>query len=321
MTLSDIEADLYRRLGYASSPAAAITTRLRALVNETQAEILSEPGMSALLNGSITFASVVDTPQYSLPQAAARVKTIYEITNDRRLEERSLEWYRSLYPDVAAQTGTPVYFVDLGYSAVSAQPAAATELFADSTAAGDTNTAFLEGYRTDGYFRALSVTMTGVTGVSLSTAITDFVFVTKFYISAAAVGEVRLQTTAAGGTILARIPIGQTYARYRRIALVPTPSAAVTYTVDFEWDPQNMSNANDEPLLPVKFHRLLGIGARLKEYEKKDDTRYRDMLMEFEREKRKLTFYVYSAAVGQPNLRGRQHRGHSRLGPHYPAGS
>ena len=92
MTLGDLEADIYRRLNYAATPATEVTTRLRALLNETQNEILSEPGMGSLLNGSLTFASVADTPQYSLPQAAARVKTMYETTNDRKLDRRSLEW-------------------------------------------------------------------------------------------------------------------------------------------------------------------------------------------------------------------------------------
>ena len=320
MTLSDLEADCYRRLNYAATPATEITTRLRAFLNETQSEILSEPGMGSLHNGSFTFASVTDTPQYSLPQAAARVKTLYEITNDRRLEPRSLDWYRAWYPDQAATTGTPEYYVDLGLTSIATQPTAATEVFVDSTAAGDTGTAYIEGWRTSGYFNANNVVMTGVTGVTFDSAITDWVFLTKFFISAAAAGSVTLQTTAAGGTVLATIPIGQTYARYRRIALVPTPSAAITYTLDFEWNPQNMSVANDEPLLPPTFHRLLGLGARMKEYEKKDDTRFQQTKVEYDNVLKKLKFYLYTQAAGRPNLRGRMHRGISTLGPNYPAG-
>ena len=316
MTLGDLEADLYRRLNYAAAPATEITTRLRAFLNETQNEILAEPGMGRLLNGQFSFASVADTPQYSLPQAAARVKTLYEITNDRKLEPRSLDWY----PDQAAMTGTPMYYVDLGLTSIATQPAAATELFADSTAAGDTNIAYIEGWRTTGYFNANNVTMTGVTGVTFDAAITDWVFLTKFFISAAAAGSVTLQTTAAGGTVLATIPIGQTYVRYGRIALVPKPSSAITYTLDFEWNPQNMSVANDEPLLPPTFHRLLGSGARMKEYEKKDDTRFQQTKVEYDRVLQKLKFYLYTQAAGRPNLRGRMHRGISTLGPQYPSG-
>jgi FlaG/FlaF family flagellin (archaellin) len=318
MTLSDLRLDFFRRFGYASSPATEITTRATAYFNEVQQEILSEPGMGALLNGSITFASVASTPQYSIPQGVARVKTIYEATNDRRLEMRSLDWYRSIFPDVAAQTGIPEVFVDLGFLGVAKQPTDASQLLVDSTSASDTNTAYIEGYRTDGYYTSASVTMTGTTAVNLGT--TDIVFVTKFYLSAAAVGTVTLHEDASGGTELARIPIGQTFARYRRIALVPTPASAVTYTIDFEWDPQNMSNSNDEPLLPPRFHRLIGIGARLKEYEKKDDARYGETKAEFEAQKRKLKFFVFSQAAAGANLRGHLHRGYSTLGGQFPAG-
>jgi hypothetical protein len=318
MTLSDLRLDFFRRFGYASSPATEITTRATAYFNEVQQEILSELGMGALLNGSITFASVASTPQYSIPQAVARVKTIYEATNDRRLEMRSLDWYRSIFPDVAAQTGIPEVFVDLGFLGVAKQPTDASQLLVDSTSASDTNTAYIEGYRTDGYYTSASVTMTGTTAVNLGT--TDIVFVTKFYLSAAAVGTVTLHEDASGGTELARIPIGQTFARYRRIALVPTPASAVTYTIDFEWDPQNMSNSNDEPLLPPRFHRLIGIGARLKEYEKKDDARYGETKAEFEAQKRKLKFFVFSQAAAGANLRGHLHRGYSTLGGQFPAG-
>ncbi len=323
MTLNDLEQDLYRRLGFnTSSPDSATQTRLRAFINETQQEILSEPGMESLLNDIITFASVASTPEYSLPPAIARVKTLRETTNDRILWPLSLDEYRLRYPDPTQTTGTPERYVELGLAAVASQPSDASTLLVDSTAAGDTNTAFIEGYRTGGYFRSVSVTMTGVTAVNISATTSDWIQITKFYLSAAAVGTVTLVEDAEGGTVLATIPIGQTHARYRRIALVPTPSAAVTYTLDFERDAQSMANANDEPLLPVRFHRLLSVGARMREYDKQDDrTRYQGAQAEFLYGVRKLKFYLYSQAVGNPNLRGPQLRQPSTLGGQYPAGS
>jgi hypothetical protein len=321
VTLSEIQADLYRRLGLATSPASSETTRLTALINETQQEILARPGMGALLNGSFTFDSVASTPQYSLPPAVARVKTLYETTNDRRLVPQSLDWYRGHYPDVAAITGTPESFIDLGFTSLSAQPAAATELFADSSSASDINTAYLEGYRTGGYYMAKSVVMTGTTGVTFSSAITDWIFLTKFYLSAAAVGTVVLQTTLAGGTTLATIPIGQTMARYRRLALAPTPSAIITYTMDVEYDVPVMAIATDEPVLPPRFHRLLAMGARAKEWEGRDDDRANAARRDFDRGVSQLEFFMFSQAAGSPNLRGTGRAGLSTLGSWYPSGS
>lgn len=321
MTLDDLRLDFYRRFGYASSPASEVTTRVTALFNETQAEILSRPGLESLLNGSLTLASVASTPTYGLPQAVARLKHLYEATNDQYLIRRSLDWYRHAYPDPTAVTGTPDSFADLGYVGIAVQPSDASEIFVDSTSASDTGTAYLEGYRTGGYYRSLSVSMTGTTAVSLGAAITDFVFLTKFYISAAAVGTVTLHEDASGGTELARIPIGQTQARYRRIALAPTPSAVITYTCDFEWDPQNMANANDEPLLPPRFHRLVGVGARRREYEKKDDSRRKEADREFEQGMKDLIYFVSSQAVGSPVMGRRTARRPSQLGAWYPSGS
>ena len=61
MTLNDLEQDFYRRTNFNTTVDSATQTRVRALVNEAQSEILSEPGMETLRNGAITFASVGNT--------------------------------------------------------------------------------------------------------------------------------------------------------------------------------------------------------------------------------------------------------------------
>lgn len=321
MNLGEQLAKLYRHFGYASSPASEITTRFTSQLNETQEEILARPGLSSLLQGSLPVTSTANQPLLALPQAVARLKHLYEATNDQYIYPKSLSWYRQAYPDPAAVTGTPDGLVDMGMLGIAVQPSDASSIFVDSTSASDTNTAYLEGYRTGGYFVSKSVTMTGTTAVNISTAITDWLFLTKFYLSAAAVGEVTLHEDASGGTELARIPLGQTFARYRRIALAPTPATAISYTADFEWDPQNMSNSNDEPLLPPRFHRLLNIGARMKEYLKKDDARYTAAEREFEQGIKDLIYFVASQAVGTPVMGRPQSRRPSQLGPYFPSGS
>jgi hypothetical protein len=312
MRLNDLEQDLYRRLGFATtSPDSATQTRLRAFLNETQNEILSEPGLEALLNDSVTFASVASTPLVSLPQVVARIKQIYDTTNRIVLRPRDLGWYRASYPSPTAVTGVPTEWVDLGYVAVSAQPSVAAELFVKSDAAGDgaTKTAYIEGYITGGYFRSASVALNGVTAVSFGASITTWIEVTKFYIALAAggtttaTGNITINQGSGAGTELARIPIGQWYARYRGIALAIAPASAVTYTVDFERNIQDMSITGDEPLLPPRFHRLLGVGARMREYEKEDQGRYKEAQAEYLYGLKKLKYFVASQAVGSPNLR------------------
>ena len=324
MNLSDLQADLYRRLGYASSPATEITTRLTAFLNQAQRDILSEPGMERLLTGTTTFASVASTPQYGLPPSVARIVKIYEATNRRTLGELSQDAYRQIQPDPTTPTGTASHYVDLGFAGVSKQPSDASDIFVDSTAAGDTNTAYIEGYRTGGYFTSLSVTMTGTTAVSLKGAnlITDIVEITKFYLSAAAVGEVTLHEDASGGTELARIPIGQTHARYRKVALWITPASAITYSVDYERDIADMANAKDEPLVPVRFHPLLIEGALRREWAKKDD---RDRFViadrEYQRMLGNLKYFLYTNADHRPVMGRTVIERPSQLGGWYPSGT
>jgi hypothetical protein len=86
-----------------------------------------------------------------------------------------------------------------GRQAVAQQPAAACALFVDSTSASDTNTCYVEGVITGGYPRSVSVLMTGASAANISTLVTDWIRVDKFYLSAAAVGTVTLHETASGG--------------------------------------------------------------------------------------------------------------------------
>ena len=298
-----------------------MTTRLTAFLNQAHRDVLSEPGMDALFNGTATFPSVASTPQYSLPQSVARIKKLYETSNDYALCGLSQDAYRTFDPDTTAHTGTPTHWVDLGWSAVSAQPSDASEIFIDSTSGSDTNTVYIEGYRTGGYFISLSTTMTGTTAKSLGAAYTDIIEITKFYISAAAVGTVTLHEDASGGTELARIPIGQTYARYKRIALWPCPSSAITYSVDYERDVQDMANANDEPVLPVRFHPLLIEGALLREMTKKDDTRVSIAAREYQRQLGNLKYFLFTHTDHRPVMGGRRLQRPSQLGAWFPAGS
>ncbi len=303
MTLTQILADIYRRTGFASSPPTDVSTRITAFVNETQQEILREAGMQFLQNETGTFGSVANTQTYAIAFALDKIKTIRDSTNSITLDPMSLEEYRMRYPDPAANSGLSTRWVDMGFSAVHTQPSDASTVLVDSTSASDTGTAYIEGVVSDGTPFAASVTMTGTTAVAFTAS--TWVNITKFYISTAAVGVVTLHEDAEGGTELARLQTGQTHSRYRKIALVPTPSSAVTYSVDYERNVQDMVNGTDQSVLPEKFHYLLSIGARMKEYEKINDiSRWTLTKNEYEQGLRKLKFWIYSQSVGSPNMRG-----------------
>jgi hypothetical protein len=81
-----------------------------------------------------------------------------------------------------------------------------------------------------------------------------------------------------------------------------------------------MSNSTDEPLLPEDFHWLLVVGALKREYEKGDDTRWRQAVAEETEGLKALRSWVlyppdYDAVPGVRPV------DQSNLGPWFPRGT
>lgn len=319
-SISSLLADVYRRCGYASSPDATTSTRILAFMNETLQELLAEPGMHVLLNDSLTITTTASTPQYSIPFSVGRILRVYDATNQILLQPASREWYRSAYPSATAVTGVPDRWIDMGFQAVAKQPSDASQIFAKSTSAVDC-TLNIYGYRADG-----SPFIDGIGPVTTTAAgsvLTDIVEITEITTDSGAVGTITVTEDSGSGTTLATLRPNQGATRYRSLAFAICPSSAITYTLDVEREVRDLLSSVESlqtpPILPVRFHRLLAIGARMKEYEKQNQMdRYRAAQVEYEIGKRKLRHYVYSQAVGTPNLRGNTQptRG-SRLGAWY----
>lgn len=317
MTFLQLKTRLARRRGKNAATLDSVTdTRLGDFLNESHRELLTEVGMSQLRDDILTFASVASQQRYALvEQGIARINRIWETTNDQTLVKRSLAWLRDQDPD--PQTGVSEVWIPLGFTQVSAQPSDASEVFVKSTSASDTGTAYVEGIITGGYRRTANVTMTGTTAVSLNTAITSFIQIDKFYLSAVAVGTVTLHEDSGSGTELARIAIGDGYAKYHTILLYPTPSAVVTYYMDVTRSIADMSVNTDEPLIPEDFHDLLLDMADLKELVKGDDSRY--PAVEAHRVKRRMELRAWLFA-GPSDGAPAATSGGSNLGSWYPAG-
>jgi hypothetical protein len=322
VTFLELKQRWCRRTGKnASSIDTETGTRAGQFLNEAHRELLTMPGTEALREGIVSFASVADQQICALPTSGvARINRIWEETNDRKLTRKTLDWLRVNDPDPSSST--PWAWVDVGMKEVALQPSNASEIFVDSTSASDTNTAYLEGVISGGHRRTASVSMTGTTAVSLSTTITTWEQIDKFYLSAAAVGVVTLHEDASGGTELARIAIGQTYAEYASVLLYPTPSAAVTYYADVTFSIGEMSNDTDRPRVHVDFHDLLLDMAELKEIRKTDDAqRYGMLQAAITQRKKDFRHWVYSHPDEVRIATGPTIEARSMLGPWYPAGS
>jgi hypothetical protein len=308
MNLGTILADVYRRCGYAATPATDVATRITAFVNETQREILEEPGLNWLYNDQILVSSVVAQAEYELPSTVQSIKQIRDTTNRRTLQPMSLGQYRGRFPNPIQDPGTPEYYVNMGMSAVFKQMPASGGIGVISTSAGDNGTAYVEGFESSsGSYLPFSssVAMTGVAGSAATFSISggSVGYITKFYVSMAAAGRIHLIATT-NSVILSRIPVGYTAPRYYQIALVPTPVAALDYTVDYERTVSDMTISTDEPLIPFNFHRLLAIGARAKEYEKQNQLpRMQVARGEYVMGLDKLKYWALTKMIGSPNLR------------------
>lgn len=319
MTFAEILADLYRRLDYQTSPATAVTTRLKAFINETQREIVAEPGMERLLDTRLTFASVADQPEYGLPASLARIHSMRDISNAITLQPMSLARYRTSVPDPSRVTGVAEYYVLIGIGVQSIRPSNPSSIFAKSTSAADLQTLFWEVILDGGIPGIGSVTLTGATAVNIGAGST-VIELTDLYLSSAAVGTITIHEDSGSGTQLAVINPGSLRPQSTRIALVPTPSDVRTYTIDGERELADMVQDTDQPVLPPRHHRLLAIGSRMKEYEFRGDL-----------ERRAVAESEYQRAIGNVRLEispfasegvivpGGRRVGWSNLGPSFPA--
>lgn len=318
MTRAQLLTALSRRLNKAETLDTATSNRLKEFLNETHREILSHPGLQRLRDDTLTFASVANQALYALPWVA-KIGRVFETTNDRTLQPMTMAQYRDADPDPASTTGVSDAFVWLGYQPVAKHPSDASSLFVKSTSASDTAVvAYVEGETTGGYPTAKNVTLTGTTAVNVSSAVSDWVRVTKFYISTAAVGVVTLHEDSGAGTELARLAIGQTEQRYFAFYLYPTPSDAITYSADVTMAITDLAQDTDSPRIPTDFHDLIVAGALVREYEKIDDGRLRVSQERYQSRLRDLLYWMHETASGSMPA---QRNGRSRLGAWFPAGT
>lgn len=277
MNIRQAKQRLARRLGVNDTNIpSAKDVRYTDVLNEAHRSLLRMPGMESLRYAQMTFASVADQKLYGLPaQGIARINRITETTNDRKLEYRTPEWLDTVAPRTVA--GTPWAWIPRGYAEVHTQPSDASSVFVKSTST-DTGTCYIEGITSGGYTQTVNVTMTGTTAVNVSAAVSDWIVITKFYLSAAAVGTVTLHEDSGSGTQLGQIAVGDVRAQFHVIQLYTTPSAVITYYADILRAIPEFTRDTDEPLIPEDFHDLLVDMGELKELRRSDDPQRFQML-------------------------------------------
>lgn len=326
MNLGDIELKVYDRMGFNSTPDSAVTRRMRGYINDAQREILSKKAYSRLRRKTIPAVAVASSPFMVMAQAAVSIINIADRTNNRNLDVLSLADIRYRDPGLAFGNSIPDAYAVINMSAAVAQdPSAAASLFvvSDSAVDGSGLSIAIEGILSDGNYRRATVAMNGLTAVNVDLNCATWVYVTKFYASGSAAGTISLHQTSGVGTELARITKGRSYARYTCVHLSPTPSTALTYYCDVNLHVEDMSNVNDEPMIPEDFHWMMECGAMKREYLR------RGKMAELQVEQSNwkmglsdLTGFVRSMGGVKNNGQRSTHmtRG-SQLGSNFPAGS
>ncbi len=307
---------VYRRLNKNEAPPKGETqARIRGFLNERHRRILRD--FPQLRDDVLSIVSVEDQDRSAVPEEGiARMTRIWDSTNRRRLEQRSLQWLRTADP--VPDTGTPCVWAPISQTQVHTQPEDASELFVISTDANDVCRCYVEGIVSDNTRRRVEVTLTGTTGVSIDATIIDWIEIDKFYIAEEAAGSVSLLEDSDVGTELALITPGTTSASYLSFLLWPTPAAVVNYDIDVTRGVMDMANPTDTPLLPLDFHDLLAIGARLDEYEHTDDSRRRIAEVEWDEGVKALTSWIVAHPDTRIDLNAERRLERSTLGPWFP---
>lgn len=322
MNLGQIETAVYDQLGVdATSPQPELQRRVRHNINTVQRELMTKKGIGSRLRKVILAASTqAGIPTMTLPQAMVSFRIVRDLTNNRTLDQVSLEWIRAADPGNTSSTSTPWAYALMGFAApVAADPAAATALKAISDSASDgLGTAVsVEGVTSNGQYRKASISMNGTTQVSLDSSVA-WTNLSKFYLSSPAAGNVSLKDSS--GNVLAVIAQGRQFARYTRILLYSTPSTVLSLTFDGELHIEDMLNAADEPYVPEDFHDIFELGALSKEYSKQDKGgQYGTLLSAYRKRTAELRVWL-----GRPTglaWWSERNRHFSQLGPWFSAGT
>ena len=282
MNFLSISQAVYRRVKLSDTPSTADTTRIQQFINLWYREILAMPGMDRFRDTVLTFATVNTQKQYGLPQALTRVRSLYDVTNQRRIQPQTVDWLRNVDPGLTATSSTVNYWIPLnGYGAVQQTlTTTGVGLWVVSDTAGDTTQkAYLETTRLSGVRAGTAVaagtTLNGITRVQVGTR-TDHIEVVKFYLDVVPAGTISLYDAAAAGNLLAQITPGRTQARYFMLQLYPTPSAVITVSVDCQRSIEDLTNNTEEPLFPEDFHHVLVHGASYEEWLNRNDDRKKE---------------------------------------------
>ena len=315
MTFKEIVDRAMIECGYdATLGNSAPRTRLSARVNDWHRRLLSRPSFAKRLRPALSyiFASVASQTSYGLPRTLSRIDNIRDATNQLRLSMQTMDWLRDTDPGLTS-AGMPLCYIPRGWFPVQKQPSAACAVLLRGNVSGDSWQTATLGYVNAAGQRVVATSV--LPGNGTSTLVTaDCVEIFDFYLSGKASGLITIyQDVAATANILCQLSQGILSARFLHVQLWPTPTSAITYTVDASRELVDLSDDKAEPLLPPDFHHVLWRGAVSDEWMLKDDLERADYYRrDLENELRHLNNWLWNDPDYRPGQDETPRR--SRLG-------
>jgi hypothetical protein len=292
MNLGQLAAAVYGDLGYTQG-TPEVQTRTYRWLNEAHKKILRDPSLIGLRQIELSFSTVANQAMYGLPQAFERIDNIVQVSTSRRLRFMTMDRMKLIDPGNRT-SGVPDFWGGPWWEPVFLEPASTGVWVVSTNAADTTQKVNFQGIKANGDIQALQqVSLNGTTRVAIQSAVTDFAWIMAWNIDGVAAGTVSLYDAATLGNELARLPIGATAVQYQQIRLWGTPGDVYVMTVQGVAEVTDLTNATDIPLIPPSFHDVLCAYARMKEYERtQDSTRYGAAQAEFIEGRDRLKAFV-----------------------------
>lgn len=318
MTYLELQNQVLEACGHTTAASSVQRTRIKRELNLWHRRILTTPGYNVLLRDSeASFDSVASQTTYGLGLPVGRLLGVSCDAYETVLAERSREWLRREDPGLTASSTPASAYIPKGWFPVQRHPSDASAIYAKSTAAGDNSQVVDWEFIVSGPDRVSgNTTLNGTTAVQLGTA-TTVIEIVKLTLRTAASGTVTVHEDNGTGTQLTSMLAGALSRQFLHIHLWPTPSAAVTYRIDYSRVLQDLVQDTDIPLLPYDFHHLLALGAEYDEWRKLSDDRMAPVYQDLQLELKKLNAYVWDLPDDTHGMEPQR----SRLGGWFAAGT
>ncbi len=320
-----LDAVLAINTGTSSEPR----TRVKRAINTWQRRILQRPGYARLLRDfERTLTSANGQAIYGLGAPLGRLNALFDPTNRWPLVRRDLTWLRSQDPGLNI-SGTPIAYVVRGWAATQIPPVNASQIWAAASGA-TTEKIVWQFLLSDGSVVSGNTAANGATAVQLGTASTVADVLDLHFASTTTGLTLTIREDSSVGTVLGLIgpavantsgtaPVA-TKARYLRVQLWPTPTAAIAYQCDFTREIADLVDDTDEPLLPPDYHYLLSLGAQHDEFRRMSDDRLSGVRSDLEQGLTALNRWLWDLPTAWGDSPYRR-QPMSVLGSWFPAGT